>query len=103
MRYLNPDEEVLKFPRVFPASSDRVLAGAGQDDCGIIRLGHEIVVISTDYVNAHPIGLELGISSFRDLGHYLVTCNLSDLLGSGAKPIAILISIMWSRTQNASD
>lgn len=41
--------------------------------------------------------MTLGIGSYFELGRYLVNCNLADLCGSGAEPLAVLINIMWER------
>lgn len=61
------------------------------------------MVATTDYVNANPIGLQLGISDYADIGYYLVASNLSDLLGSAALPEGVLLSIMWERDRDKSD
>lgn len=73
-------------------------AGINQDDCAIIRLDREKkLVITTDYLNANPIALELGIGSFYDLGRITVASNISDLCGTGAKPIGFLLGIASSK------
>jgi thiamin-phosphate kinase len=64
--------------------------------------GSSILVATTDYVNAQPIIMTLGIGSYFELGRYLVNCNLADLCGSGAEPLALLISIMWDRDTHQS-
>lgn len=69
-------------------------AGINQDDCAIIRLDKEKkLVITTDYLNANPIALELGIGNFYDLGRITVASNISDLCGTGAQPIGFLLGI----------
>ncbi len=71
-----------------------VEAGVNQDDCAIIRLDKEKkLIITTDYLNASPIALELGIGSFYDLGRITVASNISDLCGTGAQPIGFLLGI----------
>ena len=75
-----------------------LIAGVGKDDCAIFDLdSRSIVVATSDYVNARPIMMELGVGTHEDLGRYLVNSNLADLCGSGADPLAILISVMWNR------
>src|SRR5580692_9354024 len=71
-----------------------VIAGINDDDCAIIQVGSEQIVISVDYLNSNPISLELNIGTFKDIGKLLVAVNLSDLCGTGAKPIGFLTSIM---------
>lgn len=76
-----------------------VIAGINDDDCAVIRIGSESLVVSTDYLNANPIALEFGIATYKDLGKLLVAANLSDLCGTGAKPIAFLASIMFNKNK----
>ena len=54
-------------------------------------------MITTDYLNSWPIVLELKIGDFYELGKLLVIANLSDLCGTGAKPLCFLSSIMLKR------
>ncbi|MBI4657255.1 MAG: thiamine-monophosphate kinase [Verrucomicrobia bacterium] len=51
------------------------------------------LVATTDFLNANPIALELGIGSIWDLGRLVVASNLSDLCGSGALPVALLVGV----------
>jgi thiamine-monophosphate kinase len=74
-----------------------VVAGINDDDCAVIKVGSEEIIISVDYLNANPIALELGIGSFKQLGKLLVAANLSDLCGTGAKPIGFLTAIMLNK------
>lgn len=76
---------------------NHVLAGINDDDCAVIKIGEEELVITTDYLNARPITLELGIGDFWDLGRILVASNLSDLCSTGAIPVGFLTSIMLDR------
>lgn len=78
-------------------------AGVNQDDCAIIRLDKEKkLIITTDYLNANPIALELGIGNFYDLGRITVASNISDLCGTGAQPIGFLLGIA-SGKETSSD
>jgi thiamine-monophosphate kinase len=80
-----------------------LMAGIGDDDCAVFDLGgRPILIITSDYVNAQPMILTLRIGSYFELGKYLVNCNLADLCGSGAEPVAILTSIMWNREEPES-
>jgi thiamine-monophosphate kinase len=81
-----------------------LIAGIGDDDCAVIDLaGQPILVVTSDYVNANPIILSLGIGSYFDVGRYLINSNLADLCGSGAEPVAILTSIMWDRSRTEAE
>ena len=75
-----------------------VLAGIDADDCAILEAPSPLIVLTTDYVNATPISLQLGLASIYDIGRYLVNANLADLCGSGARPAALLVSVMWDRS-----
>jgi len=74
-----------------------VLAGINEDDCAVVKIGNQTLVITVDYLNSNPIALEFGIGSFFDLGRLLVAANLSDLCGTGAKPIGFLAAIMLDK------
>jgi thiamine-monophosphate kinase len=81
-----------------------LIAGVGEDDCAVLDVASRpIIVVTSDYVNARPIMMELGLGAHEDLGRYLVNSNLADLCGSGAEPVAILISVMWDRDTSESD
>ncbi len=77
--------------------------GIGDDDCAIISLGEFKLVITMDFLNANPIIIELGIGSFEQLGYLLVCANLSDLAGTGAKPIGFISGAMMKRSSQLVD
>ncbi|MGC0318494.1 thiamine-phosphate kinase [Kitasatospora acidiphila] len=93
---LDPDAAPSWLTELFPATAD-VLAGIGADDCGIINTEAGCLVMTTDFINARPICLELGLADRRALGRLAVGHNLSDLCGSGATPTALLIGVMAER------
>jgi len=70
-----------------------VLSGISDDDCAILRIGRQKLVVTTDFLNASPIALEHGLGNYEDLGYLLVGANLADLAGTGAKPIGFLAGI----------
>lgn len=81
-----------------------VLAGINDDDCAVIKIGREEIVVTIDYLNANPITIELGLGSYKELGRIMVASNLSDLCGSGAKPISFLVGAMFKKiTATRSD
>jgi thiamine-monophosphate kinase len=79
---------------------NKVIAGINEDDCAILKIGKEELVVTVDYLNANPITLEMKLGSFWDLGRLLVASNLSDLCGTGALPIAFLASIMLEKAKS---
>ncbi|MBL8876340.1 MAG: hypothetical protein JNM86_11150 [Phycisphaerae bacterium] len=57
----------------------RVLAGVNDDDCAVIKCGSQTIVVSTDFVNAWPIALELGVGGLEVLGRLPVGPSLATL------------------------
>lgn len=92
-RALEPDHIIGWLSSVFRTRSREVLAGVGEDDCGVLKLGTATVVISADFLNATPIAEQLGIADERVLGRLAVAATLSDLLGSGAIPKALIVGV----------
>ena len=91
---LDPDRVVPWLALVFKVKGQRhVIAGVADDDCGVIDAGKTIAVLSTDFLNATPIAEQLGICGEHGLGRIAVAATLSDLLGSGALPRALLVAI----------
>lgn len=81
-----------------------VIAGINDDDCAVIRLNeNEKIVLTTDFLNANPISVELGICDTSDLGRLLVASNISDLCGTGANPIAFLLGVTMAKDDNEDD
>ena len=102
---LNPDDMPAWLAKQWPQSSlfPLIIAGVNDDDCSVIRWSDDYVVITTDYVNAWPIAIELGIGSIRTLGRLAVAANLSDLIGSGARPRGLLIAVTMKRGSNTEE
>ena len=76
------------------ANYKNIFAGINDDDCAIIKLGNKTkIIITTDFLNANPISVELGICNNYDLGRLIVASNISDLCGTGAEPIAFLLGV----------
>lgn len=90
---LDPDRVVGWLTRAFGRKGPGIIAGVGEDDCGVIRVGPAIVVVSADYLNATPIAEQLGLGTERTLGRIAVAATLADLLGSGAVPRALIVGI----------
>jgi thiamine-monophosphate kinase len=100
---IDPDEKISWLKNMIGTTLRppfELIAGIGDDDCAVFDLGGSSILIATsDYVNAQPMILTLGIGAYFELGQYLINCNLADLCGSGAEPVAILTSIMWNREE----
>jgi thiamine monophosphate kinase len=93
-RSLDPDDVVAWLGKLWPSSGHpEIVAGVDEDDCAVLSLKEQLLVVTTDFLNASPIALQLGIGDLYDLGRLLVDVNLADLCGSGAKPAALLTAI----------
>jgi thiamine-monophosphate kinase len=91
---LNPDAVVPWLTSSFKRDGWKgLLAGVGEDDCGVIQIEHICVVLSVDFLNATPIAEQLGLGGERVLGRLAVAATLADLLGSGAAPRALLVAV----------
>jgi thiamine-monophosphate kinase len=91
---LNPDSVVPWLTSAFRRKDWReLLAGVGEDDCGVIRLGRTIAVLSVDFLNATPIVEQLGLGGERAVGRLAVAATIADLVGSGAIPRALLVAV----------
>jgi thiamine-monophosphate kinase len=64
------------------------------DDCAVFRVDAGAVVATTDFINSQPISQSFGIGDKTDLGWLSVANNVSDLVGSGATPIAFLSALV---------
>jgi len=102
---LDPDEVPEWLQSQWPAEllPKSIVAGINSDDCAAIQWPESILVASMDFLNARPIAMETGLGTGYDLGRLLVGANLSDLCGSGATPVALIIGVMMERGAESSD
>jgi thiamine-monophosphate kinase len=101
---LDPDAMIPWLRRWFKSTNNRdVLVGAGLDDCGVFRIGNQALVVTTDYFNSRPAMFEYAAGDHGDLGRLLVATNVSDLLSTGARPVALLIGAMFPRDTATTD
>lgn len=103
MKQLDPDEMPSWLAGLLQPASGRLVAGIDEDDCAVLTWGSELLVVTTDYLNARPIALELGIGTLADLGRLNVLANLSDLCGTGAKPEAFMSAVTMPRSSKQGD
>lgn len=99
MKELDPDEMPQWLSTLWRSSlANWIDAGINDDDCAIIDISNEEkFIITTDFLNSSPIGLELGISTFFDIGRLIVGSNISDLCGTGAIPKVFLLGLMFKK------
>jgi len=64
------------------------------DDCSIIDIGlDKYIVITTDRISSRPLAASLGLIGYRELGHYVVYANISDLASTGSDPLGLLVAL----------
>lgn len=68
----------------------RAKEGVG-DDCGMIDIGGNTWLFSTDRVPSDLIAFRLGIIDYKGLGRYLAWLNISDIAACGGQPIGLLL------------
>jgi len=95
-KLLDPDEMPGWLASLWPSANRApfIIAGVNDDDCSVLKWDDQLLVITTDYLNARPIAAQLGIGTPADIGRLVVGANLSDLCGSGAEPRALLVAAM---------
>lgn len=92
VRMLDPDDAPDWLARLFSiADHDFVIAGVNDDDCAVVQWDESLLVVSTDFLNASPIAVQLEIATQEDLGRLVVASSISDLCGSGARPLYLLL------------
>ena len=67
-------------------------SGVG-DDCAMIPLGDEVVLLSTDRVPSDLTAFKLGILDYFGLGDYLARLNLSDIAACGGEAVGLLLNL----------
>jgi thiamine-monophosphate kinase len=78
-------------------NQESIVASVNDDDCAVLQWHDKLMVVTTDYVNAIPIAIELGIGDSSTIGRLAIAASLADLAGSGATPRCILLSVMMPR------
>lgn len=92
---LDPDDAPEWLAKMLsPTTREFVMAGVNDDDCAVLQWNESLLVVTTDFLNASPIAVQLGFATSRDLGRLTVASSVSDLCGSGARPRAILVGAM---------
>lgn len=72
--------------------------GGVGDDCAMLHIGGEVVLVSTDRVPADLIAFRLGILDYAGLGDYLARLNLSDIAACGGRALGLLLNVGMPNT-----
>ncbi|MEM4326078.1 MAG: AIR synthase related protein, partial [Candidatus Pacearchaeota archaeon] len=71
-----------------------VASEVGTDDSAILDFNRdEYLVISTDAISSRPLAYTLGLIGPRELGHYVVYANISDIASNCAEPLGLMLLI----------
>jgi thiamine-monophosphate kinase len=87
------DEAIEIFTSILRSEHRNVKVGAGLDDVAVLKFARGSLAVTVDYTNFKPLAAELGVSSLFDRGYLLITHNVSDLIASGAQPLAAVVAI----------
>jgi len=82
-------KEILKVDR------EDVLVGVGEDDCAVVKINDKYLVLTTDCVH-EKTDFPKGIKD-EEIGHLALAVTLSDLAGTGAKPLFFLYTITLTK------
>lgn len=96
-------EAIQVLTSILTSNDPTIAVGPGLDDVGVleVRTGH--LAVSVDYTNFKPLGTELGATSLFDKGYLLILHNVSDLIASGAKPLAAVVALGLPAAVSISD
>ena len=83
--------------------NSNIVLGPGMDDCSVIKLKNRLLVVTSDFVNAKPASVSLGIATPKDIGYLAAAANLSDLIGTGATPTGFLLGVRLPHNRNDDD
>ena len=87
-----------------PRSSDsNIIAHPCEDDCSVLSFHGRLLVTTTDFINSRPALLTLDVGTLYDVGYLAVIANLSDLLGTGARPIGCLVGVQLAKDHSKAD
>lgn len=97
MRYMKVGEMserelIARIAGLITKPDDRVIAGAGEDDCAVLDInGYDYLLATTDMLH-QKTDFPTGMSAWQ-IGWMSVAVNLSDLASKGAKPLGVLMAV----------
>lgn len=69
-----------------------VVSKVGVDDSAILALNEkDYFVVSIDAISSRPLAYTLGLIGPRELGHYVVYANISDIASNCAEPLGLML------------
>ncbi|MBP2030195.1 thiamine-monophosphate kinase [Methanohalophilus levihalophilus] len=91
IRDIDEREFIKRLVGILGSDDKGVVVGAGKDDCAILEIGDESLVVTTDMLHRKtdfPPGM-----SARQIGWMAAAVNFSDIAAMGAKPIGLLAAV----------
>ena len=87
-----------------PRSTDgNIVAHPCEDDCSVLSFPGRLLITTTDFINSRPALLTLNVGTLEDVGYLSIIANLSDLLGTGARPLGCLVGVQLSKDHSKAD
>lgn len=81
-----------------------VISEVGTDDSAILALDEkDYLVVSTDAISSRPLAYTLGLIGPRELGHYVVYANISDIASNCAEPLGLMLFIGLPKDYSKND
>jgi len=71
-----------------------VVSEVGTDDSAILQFNKKkYLVVTTDAISSRPLAYTLGLIGPKELGHYVVYANISDIASNCARPLGLMLFI----------
>lgn len=87
-----------------PRSTDsNIVVHPCEDDCSVLSFPGSLLVTTTDFINSRPALLTLNVGTLEDVGYLSIVANLSDLLGTGARPVGCLVGVQLAKCHSKAD
>lgn len=68
------------------------------DDCAVIDIGSISITLGMDYIRGTGFSLfKNNVMNHEDIGYFLAIANISDIAAMGAKPLAMLTIVRYSK------
>lgn len=89
---LNERALIQRIAQLLPAHDKNIVVGAGEDDCAVLDIGcDDLILLTTDMLH-RKTDFPQQMSGWQ-IGWMSVAVNLSDIASKGAKPLGILMAM----------
>ncbi|MDK2891610.1 thiamine-phosphate kinase [Methanohalophilus sp.] len=91
IRDIDEREFIRRLIGILESDDKDVIAGAGKDDCAIIKVGDDSLVVTTDMLH-RKTDFPSGMSAWQ-IGWMSAAVNFSDIAAMGAAPVGLLAAV----------